>query len=136
MEIKAILDLDLTALEILISSSEKEGFNFVSRLKNDWKNNTNRFNKTNEKLYTISINNLLIGIGGINNNPYNEDRNVGRIRHFYILPKYRQKGIGKHFIQFLLEENRMKYETLSLRTDTEIASFWVISKNMGKILPL
>lgn len=133
MKFEAVVDLDFITLEALILSSEQEGFKFISRLKNDWLNKTNRFDKANENLYEISLNNVIIGIGGINKNPYNENGNVGRLRHFYLLPNYRRKGIGRKFIQFILKESRMKYDKISLRTDTEVASKFYESLGFKKI---
>ena len=120
--ISSIVELDVHLFEPLIKASEKEGFKFLTRLKNDWISGVNRFDKKNEKLYQIEIGKKIVAIGGINDNPYNENGKVGRIMHVYVLSKYRNRGIGRKLVLYLIEVSIGKYEKITLRTDTEEAS--------------
>lgn len=68
----------------LVQDSEEEGFNFLIRLINGYKNKVNVFNKTGECLYGIFQGDMLIGVGGLNEDPYTKDNKIGRLRRFYI----------------------------------------------------
>ncbi len=120
--ISPIVELELHHIEPLIKASEKEEFKFLTRLKNDWISGVNRFNKKYEKLYQIEVDKKIIAIGGINNNPYHENGKVGRIRHLYVLSEYRKRGFGRKLVQHLLNKSNDKYEKITLRTDTVVAS--------------
>lgn len=120
--IEPIQELSIKEIAPIIEASEQEGFKFLTRLKNDWISGKNRFDKTNERLYQIKQETQIIAIGGINNNPYKEDGKIGRIRHVYVLPEYKRKGIGRQLILHLLDTFADKYEKITLRTDTEAAA--------------
>lgn len=120
MEIVSVKELKLEEIEDLVELSLAEGYLFLERLVNEWISGENRFNKGNENLYQIKIDGKVIGIGGINKNPYTDDEKNGRIRHFYIHPKYRRKGIGTELIKTILRNQ--DYEKITLRTDKEEAS--------------
>lgn len=122
LKTEPIKNLTTNKIEPLIECSLQENFNFLSRLKNDWLIGANRFDQTNEELCQIRKGEQIIAIGGINNNPYKEAKNVGRIRHLYVLPQYRRKGIGKKLVLYLIDKYKEKYETITLRTDTEEAA--------------
>lgn len=68
----------------LVQDSEEEGFNFLIRLINEYKHKVNVFNKTGECLYGIFQWDMLIGVGGLNKDPYTKDNKIGRLRRFYI----------------------------------------------------
>jgi GNAT superfamily N-acetyltransferase len=36
----------------------------------------------------------MIAIGGLNHEPYSDDKYTGRLRRFYVKKEYRRKGIG------------------------------------------
>jgi len=120
--ISSIVALRMHQIEPLVKASEKEGFNFLNRLKKDWISGVNRFENKNEILLQIEKDERIVAIGGVNNNPYHEQGKVGRIRHLYVLPEYRNKGIGKKLVLHLLQLSIDKYEIITLRTDTEEAS--------------
>ncbi len=122
LNIEPIQELNIKEIAPLIKASEQEGFKFLRRLKNDWINGTNRFDKTNEQLYQVRQGTQIIAIGGINNNPYKEAGKIGRIRRMYVFPEHRRKGIGRKLILHLLETFGDKFEKITLRTDTEEAS--------------
>lgn len=133
MKIESVYVLKIKDIEPLIKTSEQEGFRFLSRLKEDWIKGINLFNKRNEQLYQVRIEGQIVAIGGINNNPYEEKGKTGRIRHVYILPEYRRKGIGRTLILHLLKMMQGKYERITLRTDTKDASIFYESLGFEKV---
>ena len=77
-------------LTAMITSADA-GFRFLDRLVNEYKNGTNNFNKPSEALYGVYTHEgILIGIGGLNIDPYTKGQKVGRVRRFYISKKIRK----------------------------------------------
>ena len=69
IHIQQIEDLMIYEHNYLVQESKEEGFNFLIKLKSEYKNKTNTFNKTGECLYGIFQEGKLIGIGGLNEDP-------------------------------------------------------------------
>ena len=125
MEIQKIKALENEPIHQLVELSIAEGFNFLKRLIADWSNGENRFDAIGEGLYKVIEGNKIIGVGGLNKHPYTDENDVGRLRRFYIHPKFRRKGIGKKLIQKIISEHRQYYTKLTLRTDNiEAAKFY------------
>jgi N-acetylglutamate synthase-like GNAT family acetyltransferase len=119
-QIKNLLDINCTEL---IMESKKEGFRFLKRLINDYKNGTNTFNKPGEFLYGVfNKKGLLIAIGGINKDPFSTNKQIGRLRRFYVSKDYRRKGVGRSLVTRILKDASEHYEIIVLYTDTEHAN--------------
>lgn len=133
MQLERIRVLDLAVLAPLLKASQKEGYHFLARLHADWESGSNRFDKSNEGLYFIKENADVIAIGGVNNNPYHEVGLTGRLRHIYVMPDHRRKGIGKKLVSKLIELHPA-YEVFTLRTDTSSAAEFYESIGFMKII--
>lgn len=118
-QIKNLSQLDLTHL---IKESKEEGFYFLPKLVDEYKNKTNTFSKMGECLYGIFQGDALIGIGGINQDPYTKTETIGRLRRFYISKAYRRKGLGNLLLKRILSDAREHFQIVVLYTDTERAS--------------
>jgi ribosomal protein S18 acetylase RimI-like enzyme len=115
-------DLDISDLRTV---AHGEGFGFVERLFVDWESGANRFDETGELFCGAFHQKLLVGFGGVNIDPYISAAGVGRIRHLYVLPAYRRKGIVRQLLEVLVFEGGKAFECLRLRTDTkEAAKFY------------
>lgn len=108
--------------EDLINLSMKEGFYFVERLKTAWLSGSNCFSKPGEKLLGAFINNQIIAICGINIDPYTEEHKTGRIRHLYVHPDHRRKGIAKVLLKNIIADGNIHFKKLRLRTHNLEAS--------------
>jgi len=117
--INNLLDVDLNRL---LKQSKEEGFRFVERLVNDYKNGSNTFNHFGESLFGV-FNEVdeLVAIGGLNKDPFSNDQNIGRLRRFYVDKEYRRNGIGSCLVNKLIGEAKRYYKILVLHTDTEEA---------------
>lgn len=99
-----------------------EGFQFLNRLEEDWINNINRFNGEGEGYFKLQVNNQVVGVGGINNNPFDQaEKRVGRIRRFFILKQWRNRGLGSELLSHIIKEFSSAYETIQLKTDNRNA---------------
>ncbi|WP_084158352.1 MULTISPECIES: GNAT family N-acetyltransferase [Exiguobacterium] len=117
--IRHIFDLSLVDLTDLLVASRQEGFRMLDRLVNDFRDGRNRFDQPGECLLGVfDDSGNLLGIGGLNQDPYSPGLPVGRLRRFYILPDYRRQGIGRRLANALLLEAKWTFLTVILRTYT------------------
>ncbi len=103
----------------LLSESKEQGFRFLDRLLNDYKEGRNCFSQKGEILCGVfDSDGRIIGIGGVNF----ESEEVCRLRRFYILSSARRLGIGKELVQYLTIYSSHHFKVMVLHTDTENAS--------------
>ncbi|MBW3494366.1 MULTISPECIES: GNAT family N-acetyltransferase [Bacillus] len=103
----------------LVQESKEEGFNFLIKLINEYESKRNTFSKTGECLYGIFRGDTLIGIGGLNQDPYTKDNKIGRLRRFYISKDYRRIGLGKLLLKQLLRHAEKYFHVVVLHSDTK-----------------
>lgn len=95
----------------------REEFHFLKRLVNDYNSGRNRFDKIGEKLYAVyDGSGRIIGICGLNQDPYSQDPYVVRLRRLYISKSYRRLGIARQFIEEAIQEAKKHYSVLVLTT--------------------
>jgi adenylate kinase family enzyme/GNAT superfamily N-acetyltransferase len=102
----------------------REGFQFVARLVNDWASGSNTFSEPGERLVGAFRDDELLGICGLNRDPYAAQSGVGRLRHLYVKKAERQRGIGFALVGNFLEEARGIFRIIRLRTDTPEAAIF------------
>lgn len=105
-------------LGLLLQESVAEGFRFLSRLVTDWESGVNRFARSDEVVFLAFIDDDVVGIGGLNVDPYASSDSIGRVRHVYVSPIHRRRGIGRALMQQVLNAARGKFRLVRLRTDT------------------
>ncbi|GIP38356.1 N-acetyltransferase [Paenibacillus sp. J31TS4] len=104
-------------LEPLIRESVREGYRFVQRLADEYSSGANRFDRPGERLAVARIGSELIGICGLNEDPYLGDPAFVRLRHLYVSADWRRQGVARRLVEFVLEEARWEGKTVVLRTD-------------------
>ncbi|TNO98085.1 GNAT family N-acetyltransferase [Bacillus sp. CD3-1a] len=119
MHIQQIENLMKYEFKYLVQESKEEGFKFLQKLINEYENELNTFNKSGECLYGIFQGEKLIGIGGLNADPYTENNKIGRLRRFYIAKDYRRIGLGKLLLNKLLSHAEKYFKVVVLHTDTK-----------------
>ena len=118
VDINRILDLDEVSIDHLVKESSFQGFRFVERLIRDYRSGLNCFDTSGEMLLTASLEGVVIGVGGLNRDPYFNDLKVGRLRHLYVGSVWRRCGVGRLLVEQLIHEASQHYHLLALRTDT------------------
>jgi GNAT superfamily N-acetyltransferase len=121
LEIREVKVLIPEELSELLTESMEEGFRHVSRLINEYTNGINMFNNENEALFECRINNRVIGICGLNQNPY-VGEGIGRVRRLYILKEFRRHGVGRKIIEAVITKAKKHFQKLELKTDNPSAS--------------
>ncbi len=96
MLIERVVILEQYNLNLLLEESISEGYKFVQKLIDDYTVGSNKFNRSGETLFVAIIDEEVVGIGGLNIDPYLDLNDVGRLRHLYVLPRYRSSGVGKN----------------------------------------
>jgi len=116
-------------IEALLKESKANGYDFIQRAIDDWNRGTNQFSKPGEKLFGLTLSTELIGIGGLNCDPYISDKNIGRVRHLYVKEAYRKKGNATLLMNMIINEAKHHYTVLRLFTDNPGAGQFYI--NLG-----
>jgi GNAT superfamily N-acetyltransferase len=106
----------------LVDESKREGYLFVQRTIEDWDSGANRFSETAEGLWGLVSGIELIGIGGLNRDPYVEDAHAGRVRHLYIRQAYRRKGCASMLMNTIIDQARLNFRVLRLFTANPAAA--------------
>ncbi|HUG08319.1 MAG TPA: GNAT family N-acetyltransferase [Acidimicrobiia bacterium] len=100
----------------LLESSRSEGHNLVERLVDDWRVGSNRFDRRGELACEARLGSKLVAVGGLNQDPYLDDPDVGRIRHVYVVPEARGQGVGRAIVTSLVDHARDHFTRVRLRT--------------------
>lgn len=114
-------EIESGATNHLVKESLSQGFRFIERLVREYCSGLNRFDQPGEVLFTVSVQGAIVGIGGLNRDPYFHDPHVGRLRHLYVESVWRECGVGRLLVTQLIYEATQHYQLLTLRTDTAIA---------------
>ena len=85
VRVDAVRVASLDHLGPLIDDSEREGLRFVRRLADEWASGANRFDRPGEMLFVAWGEGQVVGVAGLNVDPYTDGSGVGRVRHLYVL---------------------------------------------------
>lgn len=116
----------LHALPAQLSDLEREasmqGFRFLRRLIEEWHSGSNRFDKPGERLLVAKDDGNIVGIAGLNVDPYATARDTARLRRVYVANDHRRRGIGEALVGALLAEASPRFRVVRLSTDTDVAA--------------
>lgn len=99
------------------------GFEMMRRLREDWRSGANRFDCPGEALLYACVGERVIGVAGLNVDPYQADDRVGRIRHVYVLSAARGRGAATDLVSRLIAEASGHFQLLRLYTDSAAAFY-------------
>jgi len=90
-----------------------------------WAAGENRFDRPGELLLTARIEGKLVGIGGLNRDPYAQDPGIGRLRHVYVTKTARRRGVGASLVRRILAHAAPHFSIVRLRTlSPDAAAFY------------
>ncbi|MBE1554189.1 GNAT family N-acetyltransferase [Sporosarcina limicola] len=115
---------DLNAIDIssLVKESEVEGYRFLSRLVDDYKDGTNTFNQLGEALFCIrDESSNIVAVGGVNQSPFSDDDKVARLQRFYVEADARRKGAGSLLLKEIVNHSRGYFNEMTVRTESSKA---------------
>jgi GNAT superfamily N-acetyltransferase len=102
-------------IDPLIAASEREGCDFVSRFARDWESGCKRFDLPGEALFLAQSAESVLGVCGLNRDPYTGSGTMGRLRHLYVLPPCRRRGVGKLLTEAALRHAEGRFLYVRLR---------------------
>ena len=103
-------------LELLEERAESEGHEFVKRTTTEWTSGVNRFDRPGECFLLASSNDEIIGMCGLNRDPYLDNPVVGRLRHLYVHPDHRRTGVAAALVGACLDRADGNFDRVRLRT--------------------
>jgi GNAT superfamily N-acetyltransferase len=112
---------DLSCLAPLVAAAEREGFRMVRRSVDEWRDGTNRFYRPGEVFFgAFAPEAGCVGAGGLNVDPYEPvgpeaAARAGRLRHLYVLPTWRRRGIGRLLVARIVAAARGTFACVQLR---------------------
>jgi GNAT superfamily N-acetyltransferase/uncharacterized glyoxalase superfamily protein PhnB len=112
-------------LGALLVDSDADGVPFVRRLVDAWSTGANRFDQRGEALFVARRAGEIVGICGLNIDPYAAppgEMRVGRVRHLYVLSTHRRRGIGERLVTAVMQTARVSFDRLHLRTSNSAAA--------------
>jgi GNAT superfamily N-acetyltransferase len=115
LRIERIDDLPVD-FDTLIVLSLREDFFAMQRMRDDWDTGANRFDGPGEILFEARVGSRLVGICGLNRDPYARSPEVGRVRHLYVDPECRRRGVGRSLVFAIVEYASRSFVRLRLRT--------------------
>jgi GNAT superfamily N-acetyltransferase len=101
--------------EALVCDARTEGWTFLDRMAAEWADGRNQFNRPGESIRGALLDGSVIGIAGLNRDPYVQDTATGRLRHVYVGPNWRRLGIAERLVPSLLAAPH-GFRTICLRT--------------------
>ena len=118
-------------MSVLADHAAQEGLQFLHRLIEDYTSGKNRFEQPGEFFLVAYDGQQLIACGGLNiqHSDNGEPSRIGRVRLFYVLPKYRKHGIGKQLLLKLESLAKPNFSALCLNTHTQQAEIFYKKHN-------
>jgi GNAT superfamily N-acetyltransferase len=115
--ITRIQEFELHALAGLRAEGSQEGCKFVQRLCEEWISGANRFSAPGEALFLAVADGQVVGVCGLNCDPYARDPHVGRVRRLYIARAHRRSGVGRLLLAAVVAYARSHFSLLRVRTE-------------------
>lgn len=125
VSIVPLIDLPVDGLSEFVDESERTGFRLVRRLVDEWQAGANRFDRPGEILLAATLDARLLGVCGLNVDPYAAADRIGRVRHLYVLASWRRHGVGGQLMEEIIHRATGHFDVLRLRTQNpQAAAFY------------
>src|SRR4051812_41520489 len=102
---------DVGTLGELLAESERDGWHHVRRLADEWAGGTNRFRRRGEVLFVARAGTTIVGVCGLNIDPFAADPTVGRVRRVYVLRAFRGRGVGRRLVEAVVRAATGRFRT-------------------------
>ena len=126
MDIIRVTDIS-EGIRELAKIASLDGQRNVDTLVKEFDSGINRFNKPGEALFGAYEATSILGIGGINIDPYYESSTVARVRRLFVKPDARRRGVATALMLQIEETGRRHFSRLQLLTNSQTASRFYLS---------
>src|SRR5262249_34136913 len=106
----------------------------MQRMRDDWDAGSNRFDRPGEILFEARVGVRLVGICGLNRDPYVHSSGVGRVRHLYVDPEFRRRGVGRALVSRIVECASPNFVRLRLRTWRGDADLFYVALGFRRVV--
>ena len=120
-QIKRVTELP-KQIHQLSELARADGHRNLIALIEEFGDGSNTFNKSGEALYAAFVGPILVGIGGLNRDPYTPDDLAGRVRRVFVAPHYRRTGVATALMKQIEDAARGTFPKLQLFTSSAEAS--------------
>lgn len=114
----------MPAFDALKEESRLEGYWMLVRLADGWASGRNKFLKRGEALFGAWHGRELVGVCGLNIDPYFESRDQGRVRHLFVSARHRGTGLGRMLVETVIDRARRYFAVLNTRAPQEAFVFY------------
>ena len=108
----------------LRTQSMTEGLNMLRRLEENWLSGYNRFDRPGEKLIGAYVDRLIIGVCGLNVDPFTQETGVGRLRHLYVDTEWRKNRIGSALLNEILKDAGRWFDFINTNAPSSAFTFY------------
>ena len=119
IEIRPI-ELPIEGFDALVAEARDEHLAFLDRMKAEWHSGKGRFDQPGEILLGAFDGTKLLGVCGLNIDPYLDNPRVGRLRHLFVAKAGRSKGVGSALVRAVLAHAKGHFAIVRLRTDADV----------------
>lgn len=108
----------------LRSQSVAEGFNMLRRLEENWLSRQNRFDSPGEKLIGAYADSLIVGVCGLNIDPFTPEAGAGRLRHFYVDTGWRNRRVGSGLLSEIIKDAGHWFDVINTNAPLSAFTFY------------
>jgi GNAT superfamily N-acetyltransferase len=112
------------AFEDMVEASRREGFWMLVRLRDGIGDGGNLFSRRGEILLGAYRDTQLVGVCGLNVDPYVETHRLGRVRHLYVDAAHRRAGVGRLLVETVVERAKRHFPVLNVRAPESAFPFY------------
>jgi ribosomal protein S18 acetylase RimI-like enzyme len=106
----------------LAEDARRDGHEFLVKFDDEWTRGVLRFDGPGECLFIATVGSALVGISGICRDPYQDQPDVGRLRHVYVAREYRSRGLGRALVLACLVCTGGHFRIIRLKTANPVAA--------------
>ena len=120
------IQLPLEGFDELVQEASAEGYAFLATAGNEWASGESRFSRPGEAFYAVVASEQeqerLVAVGGLNQDPFLNTPEIGRLRRIYVRAPFRRQGVGALLVASMLADARQSFRAVRLRADNAAAA--------------
>lgn len=111
----------------VLDRAGRESFGALDRLVSEFESGANTFSAPSEALFEARDAGRLVGVAGLNVDPFDASGSSGRLRRLYVLPQCRRLGVGRAIVEAVERSAQSRFRVLRLFTDSPDADRFYVA---------